>query len=180
MPIAADSWVPLAEVARPHGVRGEVRLKLYNADSDVLLDRDEILLRMPKGEEHEVSIDGARRADTTILLKLHSIDDRDRADEIRSAVICVRRKDFPPLEDGEFYVCDIEGARVLVAEGDGEPRPIGVVAEYLSYPSVDTIRVRADDGGKPWEVPLVEAFVRSIDVATGVVVLHTLAGIERG
>src|SRR5678815_1334731 len=34
-------WVALAEVARPHGVRGEVRLNLFNAESDLLLDVDE-------------------------------------------------------------------------------------------------------------------------------------------
>ena len=37
-----ETWVPLAEVARPHGVKGEVRLKLFNRDSDVLLDLDEV------------------------------------------------------------------------------------------------------------------------------------------
>ena len=109
-------WVPLAEVARPHGVRGEVRLQLYNAESDFLLDVDEVLVRLKDGKEHEVSIDAARRADKTILLKLHSVNDRDRAEEIRGAVICARRSEFPPLEEGEFYACDVENAEVRVAE----------------------------------------------------------------
>ena len=52
---------------------------------------------MPDGKEHEVSVDAARRADKAILLKLHSIDDRDRADEIRGATIGVRRRDLPTL-----------------------------------------------------------------------------------
>ena len=60
-----------------------------------------------------MSIDRARRADGAILMKLYSIDDRDRADELRGALICVRRRDFPPLGDGEFYVCDAKGARVV-------------------------------------------------------------------
>ena len=180
MPLADDSWVPLAEVARPHGVRGELRLKLFNADSDVLLDLDEVLVRLPSGEEHEVSIDGARRADQAILLKLHSIDDRDRAEEVRGAILCVRRKDFPPLEEGEFYACDIEGAKVFVAEDGEEPTPLGHVKEFLSYPSVDTIRIGADDGGKDYEIPLVDAFIREVDVQAGRLVLRTLTGIERG
>src|SRR5271168_3861337 len=99
-----EAWVALAEVARPHGVRGELRLKLFNKDSDMLLDRDEVLVRLPDGEEHEVSIDRARRADDAILMKLYSIDDRDRADELRGALLCVRRREFPPLGEGEFYV----------------------------------------------------------------------------
>ena len=179
--IDPEAWVPLAEIMRPHGVRGEVRLKLFNKDSDVLLDRDEVLVRLPDGEDHEVSVDGARRANEAILLKLHSVDDRDRAAELRGALVCVRRRDFPVPEKGEFYACDVVGARVTVAgDGDGQAaRELGVVKDLLSYPSVDVLVVRAKDGGKDWEVPLVDALVASIDVETGSVELKSLEGVER-
>ena len=58
--LADDAWVALADVLRPHGVRGELRLRLYNRDSDLLLDQEEVLLRFPDGDEQEVSVDGAR------------------------------------------------------------------------------------------------------------------------
>jgi 16S rRNA processing protein RimM len=173
--VSPDDWIPLAEVARPHGVRGEVRLKLFNKDSDMLLDRDEVLVRLPDGEEHEVSIDRARRADDAILMKLYSIDDRDRADELRGALLCVKRRDFPALEDGEFYVCDAKGARVVF-----EGQPVGTVKDVQNYPTVDVLVVKASDGGKDWEVPLIDVFIDSLDVAAGVVALKTLDGLERG
>ena len=169
-----EEWVPLAEVARPHGVRGELRLRLFNADSDVLLAREEVLVRLKDGEEHEVSVDRARRADDAILMKLHSIDDRDRADELRGALICAKRGDFPPLEDDEFYVCDAAGARVMC---DGVL--VGTVKDVRNYPSVDALVVTAADGGIDWEIPLVDAFVTSLDFAAGVVELKTLEGLER-
>jgi 16S rRNA processing protein RimM len=173
--LAPDAWVPLAEVMRPHGVRGEVRLRPFNRDSDLLLEVDEVLVRFPEGDEQEVSLDGARRANDAILAKLHSVDDRDRAAELRGALLCVRRGDFPPLEEGEFYACDIEGARVVV---EGAPE-LGTVAELRTYPSVDVLVVAASDGGKPWEVPLVDAFVKRVDAAAGVVTLATSEGLER-
>src|SRR5690348_15180086 len=135
-----DAWVPLAEIARPHGVRGEVRLKVFNKTSDVLLQQDEVLVRMTDGEEHEVSVEAARRADDAILMKLYSVDDRDRADDLRGALVCVRRRDFPPAEEGEFYACDVEGLDVVVqAEGDAKARPVGKVKELRNYPSVDAL-----------------------------------------
>jgi 16S rRNA processing protein RimM len=173
--VSPDDWIPLAEVARPHGVRGELRLKLFNKDSSVLLDRDEVLVRLSDGEEHEVSVDHARRADDAILMKLYSIDDRDRAGELRGALVCVRRRDFPPLDDGEFYVCDAKGARVVF-----EGRPIGTVKDVNNYPTVDALVVKASDGGKDWEIPLIDVFVDSLDVSTGVIALKTLEGLERG
>ena len=172
-----DRFVPLAEVARPHGVRGELRLKVFNSESDLLLDQEEVLLREKDGNEHEVSVDKARRADAAILLKLHSVDDRDRADELRGAIIGLRRSQFPPPEEGAFYACDIEGARVVV-EGEGV-REIGTVRSLTSYPSVDVLVVHANDGGKDWEIPLVEAYIANVDVDGGLVTLRTLDDLER-
>jgi 16S rRNA processing protein RimM len=178
--LADDDWVPLADVLRPHGVRGELRLRLYNRDSDLLLDQEEILLRFPNGDEQEVSVDGARRADMAILMKLHSVDDRDRAEELRAAVVCIRRGSFPPPEPGEFYACDVEGARVVVDEGDGVERELGRVIALRTYPATDVLEVGAADGGRPWEVPLVDTVVRSVDVAANLVTLSTMDGVERG
>lgn len=184
-----DAWVPLAEIARAHGVRGEVRLRLFNKDSDVLLDQDEVLVRLPDGEEHEVSVDGARRADQAILMKLHSVDDRERADELRGTLVCVRREAFPALDDGEFYTCDALGAEVFLLEGASgtsaddaaiatAPR-LGHVRDLMSYPSVDVLVVRAEDGGPDWEIPLVEAYVARVDVAASRFILRSIEGIER-
>jgi len=172
--LSPDDWVPLAEIARPHGVRGEVRLRLFNKASDTLLDQEEVLVRLPDGEEHEVSVDKARRADDAILMKLFSVDDRDRADELRGAVVCVRRRDFPPPEDGEFYAIDVVGAAV---ELDGAR--IGTVKEIMTYPTTETILVAADDGKGDWEVPLTEAYVTKVDVANARVTLATLDELER-
>jgi 16S rRNA processing protein RimM len=179
MPLAAEAWVPLAEVARPHGVRGELRLRLFNRDSDLLLGLDEILVRLPDGEEHEVSVESARRANDAILMRLFSVDDRSRADGLRGAVVCARRRDFPPLDEGEFYACDVEGARVVLADPEGEDREVGRVRALRNYPSTDVLVVDAADGGRPWEVPLVSDVVRSVDVSAGVVTISTLTGVER-
>jgi 16S rRNA processing protein RimM len=169
-----DTWVPLAEVARPHGVKGELRLRLFNATSDVLLDQDEVLVRMADGEEHEVSVERARRADDAILMKLYSVDGRDRAEELRGAHVCVRRRDFPEAEEGEFYAIDVVGAEVRLAG-----KRIGVVAEIITYPSIEVILVHADDGQGDWEVPLTEMFIGRVDVPGKLVELVTLDDVER-
>ncbi len=158
----------LAEVARPHGVRGELRLKLLNEDSRVLLDRDEVIVRLPDGKEHEVSVDGARRADKTILIKLHSVDDRDRADELRGATLGVRRSELPKLEDGELYACDVEGSEVRMKDAR-----IGVVEHLQEYPTVFVLVVKKDDGATI-EVPLLESYVERVDADARVVILSSL------
>ncbi len=92
--------------------------------------------------------------------------------------MCARRSEFPPLEPGEFYACDVEGARVLVGAGD-TAEELGRVVEMRSYPTVDVLVVTAADGGRPWEVPLVEGVIDAVDVQQGLVTLSTREGVER-
>jgi 16S rRNA processing protein RimM len=183
MAIDLDRWIPLAEIARAHGVRGEVRLRLYNPDSDLLLEADEVQVQLKDGDAHEVSVDAARRADDAILLKLYSIDDRDRADELRLAIVSMRRRDFPPLEPGEFYWCDAVGARVVLraaaetAPNGSSEREWGVVEGLRSYPTVQTLAVKLTTG-EVVEVPMLEEFVERFDTAEGLVVLKDVDAFE--
>ena len=136
-------------------------------------------VRFADGEEQEVSVDGARRANDAILMKLFSVDDRDRAEELRGALVCARRGSFPPLEPGEFYACDVEGARVIVDDGAMGSEELGRVRELRSYPTVDVLLVQPADGSGAWEVPLVAAVVRGIDLERGVVTLESREGVDR-
>jgi 16S rRNA processing protein RimM len=149
-------WVPMAQIARSHGVQGEVRLRLFNPESDLLLEVDEVLLELPSGERHEVSVDHARRASDAILMKLYSVDDRDRADSIRGATVLLPRDAFPPLADGEFYHHDLVGLSCF----DGETR-FGTVTQVQSYPSVVALLVERASGHHV-DVPLTEHFVEAV------------------
>jgi 16S rRNA processing protein RimM len=166
-----DRWGPLAEIARAHGVKGEVRLKLFNTASDVLLEQDEVLVRTPDGEEHEVSVDQARRADDAILMKLYSVDDRDRADELRGSHICVRRKDFPPLEEGEHYTIDLVGAAATM-----NGQALGKVTDVTAYPTLDVLVV--NDGKQLWEIPMSEDYIGKVDAENGHVEVLSLDELE--
>jgi 16S rRNA processing protein RimM len=174
----SQRWVEVGVIARPHGVRGELRVSLHNKDSEVLFSVDEVLVRLPDGAEHEVSVDAARPADQAVLMRLHSIDDRDRAEEVRGSKVFVRRSDFPELPEGEFYTCDVEGARAIVNGGEAGQAPLeGLVRTIVSYPSIDVIVVDMGERGV-FEVPLVADFIEKVDAPSRLVTIHTLEGLE--
>ena len=75
------------------------------------------------------------------------------------------------------YVRVVARLRALVFDEGGEE--LGQVLEFKTYPTVDVLVVSAKDGGRPWEVPLVEAVVRRVDADAGIVTLATLEGVER-
>lgn len=165
-------YVPVAEIARPHGVRGELRLQVYNLGSDLLLTRPPVQLRLPDGAMRDVKIRSARPVNKGILVELEGVTDRDAAEALRGAEVCVRRDLFPAEEEGEFYACDLEGARAVLASGE----EVGRVTAVQSYPSCDVLVIDRGAGGS-LEVPLVDAYVASVDPERAVVELVTIDGL---
>ena len=173
-PLARDrKLVPLAEIARPHGIAGELRLKVYNLDSDLLLRRPPVLLRLTDGTERPATLTAAREADKALLVRVAGVDDRNAAEALRGAEVCVPRASLPPPAEGEFYAWDVEGAQAVLTSGE----PVGKVTELASYPTCDVLIVERE-GGKRIEVPLVEAYVTRVDAERGVVELATIDGLE--
>ena len=149
---------------RPHGVRGEVRVRPHNADSDLLPTLSEVVLRATDGVERKVAVTGARRANDAWLLKFAGVTDRDGADALRGAQLCVPREALPSLDGGEFYVVDIVGARVFDAEGVA----VGTVDGITSYPSIEVLVVRRSaTAGDTLELPLLDEFVARVDASAG-------------
>jgi len=166
------SLVPIAAVARPHGVRGELRLKLYNPDSELLLGRPPIRLIMPDGSRRAGELLEVRSAPGALLVRIEGVDDRDAADALRGAEVAVDRAELGPVADGEYYFCDLEGCRVGL-----EAEPIGSVLRVMSYPTCEVLLV-AREGKPALEVPFTERYVGEVNIAARSIVLATIDGLE--
>jgi 16S rRNA processing protein RimM len=170
-PSKTPAWIAVAEVARPHGVRGELRVRVYSGDPALLLRRPPIRLRASDGEITAVRIRNARPADKALLIDLEGVGDRNAAEALRGAEILVERTEFAPLDEGEFYACDIEGARAELTTGE----PIGTVTGLGTYPTCDVLLI--DREGNRLEVPLLPQFVESVDTDAKIVRILTLDGL---
>lgn len=168
---AQGRWVAVAEIARPHGVRGEVRLRVYSGDPTLLTRRPPIRLRGADGEIAGATLLSTRHADKALLVRLEGVDDRDAAEAIRGKEVLVERDAFEPLEDDEFYAVDIEGARAEMESGE----LVGTVTGLGTYPTCDVLLIDRD--GTRLEVPLLPQFVASVDTAAKIVKLVTLEGL---
>jgi 16S rRNA processing protein RimM len=157
-PSGNSGAIEVGRIARAHGVRGELRVTLHWSESDSLLAADEVFVQPPGAESRVMKVESARRADRAILLKLAGVSDRDVASALRGATISVARADLPAVRAGEFYLCDLIGARVVDPSGE-----IGVVLEIRGHPSVDCLVIRTGDG-RQVEQPLVAPWFERVDL----------------
>jgi 16S rRNA processing protein RimM len=151
--------VALGVVTRPHGVRGELRVHAFNADSDLLASLREVHLRNAQGvTAHRVR--AARRAPKTWLLALEGFTTVEAAETLRDHEVCVPRSQMPAPDADEFYLRDAVG---LPVKRGGVA--IGEVLEVMLYPSMECFRCRFEDGIR--EVPVMRPWVEGVDVDAG-------------
>jgi|SRR5690554_3909929 len=169
--------VELAKVGRPHGVYGDVRLHLYNADSEVLDEGIKVYLKTER-EELELTIEQYRRGPKFAMVKFKGIQGREGAERIKHGIVSVDFDLLPELDDDEFYLVESIGFPVFVAsEEDGEPaedaEAIGEIDRFFETGANDVLVVKRTDGTELF-VPYVEHAVSYVDVEAPAVVLQPL------
>jgi 16S rRNA processing protein RimM len=167
-----ETFIALGEIVRPHGVQGELRVKLYNADSEVLFDLDKVRIELPSGGVDELTLDAVRPAGDALLIRAHSVADRNAAEALRGAVLSVPRSALPALDEDEFYVCDVIGASAQLEDGSS----FGLITDYRTYPSVEVFVILGD--GKQYEIPNLEDFVVHVDLPSKRVVFRSIEDFE--
>ncbi|MGB9340413.1 MAG: ribosome maturation factor RimM, partial [Polyangiales bacterium] len=135
-------WIELGVIARPQGVKGEVRVHVFNSDSTLLEGLAEVFLIGQDDEEPAlVELLSARRGPTALLMRLEGVSSREDVEALRGYMLCIPRAALPELEDGEYYHADLIGLEAF--EGS---EAIGKVIDVLDYPSAECLKIERPDG----------------------------------
>lgn len=85
----------------------------------------------------EFSVRSAHAISGATLLKVHGVDNRSQADELRGAGVAVARTDLPPLAADEYYAVDLEGCEAWSTLG----MRLGVVSCVVNFGAGDVLRL---------------------------------------
>ena len=147
-----------------HGIRGEVLVRPDDPTSTTLLSRKAAFLKAPEREVELVSIATARPTHEAWLVRFEGCEDRTTAEAYAGREVLLPRDSLPELEEGEFYAEDLLGLQVRSSAGEA----LGKVVEVVDAGAVPVLEVEGE-GRRRFQVPLVDTFVRSIDLEAGVV-----------
>jgi 16S rRNA processing protein RimM len=129
--------IALAAVAGAHGVKGEVRLKLFG-DSVESLARHKALY--VGGAERRLL--AVRDGGKTPVARFEGVDDRSAAEALRGSLVEVERSELPPLEDGEYYHADLIGLPAVDHAGSD----VGKVVAVENYGAGDLLEIENGSG----------------------------------
>lgn len=133
-----DRPVTLAAIAGAHGVRGEVRLKLFAESAESLRAH-----RQFDAGGRRLTLAGLKESGGALIARFAEIADRNAAEALRGTELTVPRSALPPLGEGEYYWHDLIGLPVVTADGAS----VGRVTNVENFGASDLIDVEKPDGG---------------------------------
>ena len=148
-----EGRVALAAIAGAHGIKGELRLKLFS-DSVEGLSRHQ-LLYVGGAQRRLLAV---RDSGKTAVARFEGVDDRSAAEALRGALVEVDRSALPPLEEGEYYHADLIGLEAV----DGDGNRVGSVAAIENYGAGDLLEIALPDG-KTSLIPFREGIADLVD-----------------
>jgi 16S rRNA processing protein RimM len=148
-----DKRIALAAVAGAHGVKGELRLKLFTDDADKLQQFDHLFVG-----GIEMRLLSVRRGGNTAVARFEGIADRSAAEALRGSLVEVDRSALPPLEQGEYYHADLVGLPAVSAAGE----TVGTIVAVENYGAGDLLEIEGE-GGKRSLIPFKEGIADLVD-----------------
>jgi 16S rRNA processing protein RimM len=164
----------VGEVLRPHGVRGELRIRILTDYPDRLVAGKALTFGRDAYDPHGqvFTIEGLRTNKEYGLLKLREIEDRADADLLRELMVMVPLDEAVPLEEGEVYLYELIGMQVQTDDGE----PLGEIVDIIETGANDVYVVR---GGRYGEVllPDIDDCILAIDPDTNLMTVHLMDGL---
>ena len=161
----------VGQVVGVHGVRGAVKVRLDNPESAVFEHVERVWI---SASEDEVAAAGSARAVTRVSpipgtdrvrLWLEGLDSREAANALRGHALLVDRDALPALEEDEYYLADLVGARVIRA-GDDASRSLGEIINVTTNGEQELLEVawtRTSGADATWLLPAIPEYV--VDVS---------------
>ncbi|ETP73839.1 16S rRNA processing protein RimM [Lachnospiraceae bacterium JC7] len=160
-------------VVTTHGLKGEVKVYPTTDDPDRFYDLEKVWLDRSGSMENmlQLEVQNVRFFKNLAIVKFKDYDNIDDVIPFRKGELYVDRADAIPLAEGEYFIGDIIGCKVLDEEG----KELGTVKEFLETGANDVMLVKTE--GKDLMIPYCDPFILEKAPEEGYIRVHLIPGL---
>lgn len=167
----ATELVTLGFILRPHGVRGELKVRFASEDRQEIAKDILIGVSVSGKEPWFTRVEWVRPCHRERLVKLVDIDTRDQAEQLTGGELVIHPENLEKLPQGEYYHFELLGMRVVDEDGNY----LGTLEEVFPTGSNDVYVIRSE--GKEILLPAIDEVIRQVDPQKKTMVVHLLEGL---
>lgn len=172
MKIAPEDKVLIGLILKPHGVKGEVKVKPITDFPERFLQLKRAFLVSGSGAQKEITIEKAKVLRGMVLLKIREIDSISEAEKYRGSEIVIMPEDKIELPPDYYFESDLIGMQVVLSHG----QEIGTIVDVQSYPAQDMLIVKTVSGGEIM-LPFVKEIVPEVLPEDRKVIVNNISGL---
>ncbi|EHJ49347.1 16S rRNA processing protein RimM [Solidesulfovibrio carbinoliphilus subsp. oakridgensis] len=176
--MAADKYIIVGDVGRPHGIRGELGINSH-ADSPSYFARGALLRLSPPadpGRGKDYVVRAARPHQGRILVTLDGVSDRNAAEALRGLAVCVPVSKLDPPDPGEVFLHELLGLRVRLAGAQPADPDLGVLEDVRDSGGAELWIIR-DAKGREILFPAADELVPDLDLEARIAVIDPPPGL---
>lgn len=166
-----DDLLRVGVITSTHGIKGEVKVfpttddpSRYRQLKQVFLDNGGTLLSL--------EIQGVKFFKKFVIVKFRGIDDINEVEKYKGKDLMILREDAVELEEGEYFISDLIGLKVMTDQGE----LLGELQDVIQTGANDVYEVRMEDG-KEVLLPAIADCILDISLEKGTVLVHLLDGL---
>ncbi len=160
----------IGEIATAHGIKGYVKVRSF-LDDETLLEGDHVYTS--ETGDQTISLTLKNPMKDIWLATVEGITDRNGAEALRGTQLYIDRDTLPDTDDGEYYIEDMKGLKVIAKDGE----EIGTVLDVVNFGASDLIDIRPAKGGQNFYLPFTDDCVLEVDFEKGVVIAELPEGL---
>lgn len=169
-----QDYFQVGVITSTHGLKGEVKVYPTTEESrrfDDLCGQEVYAGR--DGSLEELTIVSVRYFKKQVILRFAEKNNIDEVSSLRQARLLISREQALPLEEGEYYVADLLGLKVVADDG----RELGILTDVLTTGAND-VYVIGRQGQSDLMIPAIRQCVLKTDLEAGEILVHLLPGLE--
>ena len=168
---SVDDMLRIGVVTRPHGLRGEVKVFPTTSDPERFKNCDLVFL-VTKKEVLELHVESVKYFKKQVILKFKEFSKVEDVEGFHQCDLMVDREDAIELGEGEYFLYDAIGCRVVSDEG----AEIGEIKDVLET-GANPVFVIKTDAGKEVLFPVIDECILSVDTEKMEAVAHVMPGL---
>lgn len=167
-----EQMFTIGRIVNTHGVKGEMRVMPSTFDIKRFEMLKEVYVEQRELKTYEIV--GVRYHKNFVLIRLKGVDTMEQAELFKNATLKINREDSLPLDENEYYMCDLYDLEVETEEG----RKLGVLTDIIETGSNDVYVIKHKETKKEILIPAIKQCIKQIDLEEGKMIVHLLEGLE--
>lgn len=166
-----EEFLRVGVISSTHGIRGEVKVYPTTDDNDRFYDLEEVWLDTGR-DKLLLHVTGVKFFKNMVILKFKEFDNINDIEKYKGCDLLVDREHAVELEEGEYFIADLIGLKVVTEDGE----LFGTLEEVMETGANDVYIVKTTEGNEVL-LPVIPECVLDVDLEEGKITVHIMDGL---